>query len=187
MKGFLSGWLIVVFVLILGSTQASFPAVKAPAKKSAKKSVEKKTIPPILAVPVSPKPLPLKNGWLLRSGYCGGAGKIELGYERVLNEKINLIFAGGYGLGNSYTFFSVGATLLYKLRNEIDSPFVGLEADYSSFSKYAINVPLVGTINKDGGVGLGVLAGLTRANLLFLIGYNSRTGILAELGYRLGR
>jgi len=167
MKRFLA--LVLMFSLIIILSPASFSATKTIEKPSVK----------VLS----------KSGWLAKAGVFGSAGRISLGYESILGEKMNLLIEAGYGFGNNYNLASWSNALIYQFSSLKDrwNPFVGLEVNYSDYSKKVIDVPGVSTINQGGGTGIGLLAGLSKSNLFAQIGYDSRSGALVELSYRIGR
>jgi hypothetical protein len=188
----------LILIIFFLSPAFSVTANKIPSKSSAKKTIN--TAPTPTTTPNTAKNIPaqlkgpVKNivpvsGWFINFGYLGSAGTIAGGYEKALNERASLLLDTGYGLGNNYMLAMVKGTFILKFKNDPDrwNPFFGLEANYTNYSKKVIDVPGVNSIEKAFAAGGGILFGLNKNDLSFTIGYDSHSGYMAGIGYKIGR
>ena len=190
--------LTLMLSLIIALSLASYSATKPAPKKPAPVPV-KPAAPVVRPVRVEPvikevlvekiKYVAPKNRWLVKAGVFGSAGKVSGGFENIINDKTSLLIELGYGFGNNYTVASWSNALIYQFTNQKGrwNPFVGMEINYSDYSKKVVDVPGINTIEKGGALGAGILAGISQGDLIAQIGYDSRSGAIAEIGYRIGK
>ncbi|MFC1568501.1 hypothetical protein ACFL37_02240, partial [Candidatus Margulisiibacteriota bacterium] len=145
------------------------------------------TITPTTTTTTLPEAAAPKGGWFVKGGYFAGGGRVCFGYELSLNPSFNAALDLGYGAGENFSVASVGGSLIYPLSRERSgiNPYLGLEANYSDFSKRVVDVLLANDIPKGGGAGVGVILGISRDNLFLHTGLDSRAGLIAEGGLRL--
>lgn len=126
--------------------------------------------------------------WFVKGGLFGAAYTLKGGYLLTRHENINYSFDLGFGTGNNFSLTTIAGTARYNYYPDTDpgrwKPYIGMELNYSDFSRKVVDiVPVTTTIEKGGAFGLGILAGMARSNLFAQLGYDLRTGGFGEIGY----
>lgn len=179
MKRVVSVSLIGVFVF--GFALASF-AADAP--------ITVPSIAPLVQAPVtSPAPAAApvvsvnKAGFFVEGGLAGGAGAVELGYGRTVNDKLSLSGAVGYSVGNGY-----GVTVLdpIGLVYNLGAFTLGAGLNYAMYSSIVTNIPgLSGNIANQNMFGIELSAGKNFGKVAGKLGYSTALGLRAGLIYNL--
>ncbi len=113
-------------------------------------------------------------------GLAGGSARIVL--EGTRQVKTDLVGSGalGYGYNSEYSLLSLELGIAKQLADNLD---IGLAATYSSYSTAVSNILGAGTITDKSGIG-GMLfvKKMVRDDLSLTLGYDTRMGLVVELG-----
>jgi hypothetical protein len=115
----------------------------------------------------------------VKGGLAGGALRVSGVCDRPFNDKWNIGCEAGYALGNGYNIMSLGVSGIYEVKENI---YAGLELSYSSYSSpVMLSLPSMQVTEKSG-MGMGAFAGMKKDNKFAQVGYDTRLGMVGEVG-----
>jgi len=116
-------------------------------------------------------------------GLAGGGAQLALEGVRALRPDISASLTAGYAYNSEYGLVSAALAIAKKIRPDLD---IGIGLTYSSYSVAVQNLIGVSSINdKSGAGGKLFLKKQIRSNLFVEAGYDTRMGLLAEIGLEL--
>ncbi|MFH1683906.1 MAG: hypothetical protein ABIA67_03385 [Candidatus Margulisiibacteriota bacterium] len=122
-----------------------------------------------------------RGGLQASAGLGGGSLILGIGYERPLQQNMDIVLDAGYGFGNQFSVITAGVSGLMPFGDNYAGLRLGL-ANYSETVSGVLGVS--GNVVKGSKFGLGVFAGRPIGPVTAQIGYDTALGLTAGAVYK---